>query len=144
MKNKSNGSLSLKEHVTERIESILREIALLRETFGKDVEVAREAAKEAVKISNYAAEKALAAIDKRLEGMNEFRSQLNEQQKTFITRNEMSVMFDGINKRLDKLDESLTLMIGNKKGVGEGIGMIATVAGVVSIIVVIIFKFLSV
>ncbi|RPI56165.1 MAG: hypothetical protein EHM49_00960, partial [Deltaproteobacteria bacterium] len=45
-------------------------------------------------------------MDRRLEGMNEFRSQLEKQTSTFVDRNEMKLMETRTDERLSKLERS--------------------------------------
>ena len=135
MEELNDNNISLREYVKERVDSILEEISTLRKDFSLDVEVARQSAKEALATANYAAEKALNAIDKRLEGVNEIRTQMLDQQRTFIPRNEVNLIFDTLCKRIDKIEITITEAIGSKKGMGEGIGYVIGIIGIVAAVI---------
>ena len=45
------------------------------------------------------------AMDKRLEGMNEFRQQMTDQTKTFITKEEYAARHDALEKRISGLEK---------------------------------------
>jgi predicted nucleotide-binding protein (sugar kinase/HSP70/actin superfamily) len=98
--------------------------------------------------------KAETATEKRFDSVNEFRATLQDQQRTFIPRMEMEITLKGITEKLDasikttneKIDAlNLTTITKQSKDVGirEGWGQIAIVAGVVSVIVAILFRFIK-
>jgi hypothetical protein len=69
----------------------LRGIAELRmEGILREMELRETALNTRLELLNQATDKAAAAMDRRLEGMNEFREQLNNQTGTFVTRNEFA------------------------------------------------------
>lgn len=76
-------SVSLKEYLNSRIDDV----------------------KESVKT-------AYAAMEKRLEGMNEFRSQLKDQAGRFVTREEMDQRFTSTNARIEALQRIVWIGIG--------------------------------
>ena len=47
-------------------------------------------------------------MDKRLDAMNEFRTQLTDQAQTFITRNEIATVFLAHTARMDEMSKTLT------------------------------------
>ena len=53
-------------------------------------------------------------MDRRLEGMNEFRAQLEKQTGTFVDRNEMKLMATRTDERLSKLERSAEKWITNE------------------------------
>ena len=71
-----------------------------------------EALKELIEVKfdaiKEATSKALASNDKRLEGMNEFRNSLKDQEKTFATRIEHNLIID----RLGIIDKKLAFAEG--------------------------------
>jgi hypothetical protein len=68
----------------------------------QDVEIAR--LEERLVASNQARDLAYNELQKRLEGMNEFREQLKDQAATFISRAELEAKLEGIEKgRRDNL-----------------------------------------
>lgn len=76
-------SISLKEHFNERINDI----------------------KEAAKV-------ALTAMDKRLDGMNEFRNQLNDQTKNFVTKESVDERFMSMQSKIDALQKFNNIALG--------------------------------
>ncbi len=128
-----NNGLSTKEN------SILRELTQLRNTFEREIDNVKEVAKEALISSKEAADKALSAIDKRLEGVNEFRGQMADQQRTYIPRQEVEIMFKNISERTAKNEELLSRIDASKKGSGETwayvIGAIGLLIGIITLIV---------
>jgi cysteine sulfinate desulfinase/cysteine desulfurase-like protein len=65
-----------------------------------------------------ATEEAKSSLEKRLEGMNEFRAQLKDQTSTFITR----VEFDALKESFQK--QIIFIII-------SGIGFVITVVGII-------------
>ena len=53
------------------------------------------------------------AMDHRLEGMNEFRTQLSEQAATFVTKREMELIADKIDNRIIYLEKNKSLHEGS-------------------------------
>jgi hypothetical protein len=118
------------EQLRELIESVNRErdrryadrFEAIEKTMGNGFTAAKEAvaaalaaAKEAVQSAFVAAKEAITkqetATEKRFEGVNEFRSQLKDQQQTFIPRAEaeqrnqqLRDMIDAMNERLQVLE----------------------------------------
>jgi len=56
-----------------------------------------------------------AANEKRLDSVNEFRSQLDDQAKTFITRSELNAMLSGITSDIKILRDSSHTFIGRQE-----------------------------
>ncbi len=109
------------------------------------------AQKESVAAAMAASEKAInkadSAIEKRLESVNEFRSQLKDQASTFITRNEVEQIVRGLEKMNEGSAEKIALIFGRidrAEGTGKGlnagwmflvggIGIIASISSVIAI-----------
>lgn len=82
-------------------------------------------------------------MDRRLEGMNEFRAQLSSQTMTFISRKEVELLFEKAGLRIDTLSEKISLgkeFIAERKGSGRWSDHIITV--LVSLAVFILARFL--
>lgn len=99
----------------------VREAANAVATAAKEaVNAALAAAKEAVQAAlagqEKAVQKAEAAADKRFEGVNEFRGQLADQQRTFIPRQEVEVLHKGINDRIGAEVKGLNDRFGGEIG----------------------------
>ena len=65
----------------------------------QDVEIAR--LEERLKAAEFARELAVKDLDRRLEGMNEFRRQLDVQAETFVTRTELQLLEERLSKKTD-------------------------------------------
>lgn len=64
-----------------------------------------------------AVDKALASNDRRLDGMNEFRATLKDQQLLFITKAEVETKYEYLAKEIAGLRES------RSEGQGKGVGL---------------------
>lgn len=63
-----------------------------------------------------AVNKAEAATEKRFEGVNEFRSQLSDQSRTFIPRSETESMFKSLERQITDLKTNLERLKNVKAG----------------------------
>lgn len=57
-------------------------------------------------------EKTEIALNKRLEGMNEFRAALKDQNSTFITRVEFDARYKLIEEKIETLQKAMWILIG--------------------------------
>ena len=78
--------------------------------------------KESVKI-------AYASMEKRLEGMNEFRDTLRDQASKFITRLEMEAKFEVIQKQVDELRLSKATLEGKASQTSVMIALVFSIIG---------------
>jgi len=89
--------------------------------------------------------KAEAATEKRFEGVNEFRQQLGDQQRTFIPRSEVLVIQVGLNEKIVQLtkpvDEvkatqagTVSARQGARDGYGWAVGLVGLVVGVLGLL----------
>ena len=62
---------------------------------------------EKTRTSDMAIEKATDTMNLRLEGMNEFREQLNKQTKTFMTRAEVELKIDALEEKCTSIDKRI-------------------------------------
>ena len=67
----------------------------------QDIQIVR--LEEQLKASNSAKETAYRELERRLEGMNEFRAQLNLQAQTFVTKAELCAVEERLNGELKLL-----------------------------------------
>lgn len=115
----------------------------------KAVEAAFLAQQTATQAALSAAEKAVnkaeTAAEKRFEATNEFRGQLNDQAKTFITRTEALAAIERNSERIDELTNRMNISQGNAEGTEktvsdkrENVGMWVGIGGVVIAIVSVI------
>jgi nitrogen regulatory protein PII-like uncharacterized protein len=93
----------------------------------KAVSAALAAADKAVVAALGAAEKAVtkaeAATEERLRGMNEFRAQMADQQKTYVTVAEFSARLKSLDEKLSGVDSRQTQMLGKNEGANWLLGL---------------------
>lgn len=118
--------------------SVLEHVkALLAEKDKRD-EQRFQANKEAINAALLAAEKAVvkaeAAAEKRFEGTNEFRAQLDDQAKTFASNEKVDLLVD----RINRMETAQSMQAGRSSGAS------ATAAYVISgiMMLIAIFSFL--
>jgi hypothetical protein len=95
------------------------------------------------KATELALSKAEAAVDKRLEGMNEFRRQLSDQAHTFLPRQEYQLRHEALIKRIDDLTGLLTSHMAETQGRTKSLSalgaiIVGAVTGVGALISVIV------
>lgn len=110
---------SLKEHFETRINALEDRL-----------DERHQAQKEAILKSETAAER-------RFESVNEFRGQLNDQVKTFITRDTYDVGHSALETKVAVVENLITGMIAEKRGAGDQTKAIYALAGFVSVVLVI-------
>lgn len=59
------------------------------------------------------------ALDKRLDGVNEFRAQLGDQARSFLPRPEYDVQQKALEERMTKLETNSWLSLGQKNGMDD-------------------------
>jgi hypothetical protein len=136
-----NETISLREHVDEKIDSLERylggrfqdmerHLIAKIEAVGAASAIANEVAKEAVT-------KAEAAVERRLEGLNELRALVGDYQRTLLPRAEADVRLSNIESRIDKVETVLDATSGHASGLATGwayliaaVGLLGAVAGI--------------
>jgi hypothetical protein len=86
--------VSLREYITDKIKATEDKIALN------------------LKLNQVAQDKADAKLDIRLEGMNEIRSQLDRQARTFITKPEYEAKHELLMQKIETLQKFMWLVMG--------------------------------
>jgi hypothetical protein len=94
----------------------------------------REYVDEKLKALEQARIMAFSELERRLENMNEFRAQLNDQAKTFVTKNEHQIMFEHVTKHLDLINTDIRLLrefraLMEGKASQESVSKVAVIAG---------------
>lgn len=119
------GEVTLKEHIESQIAWIDRYFEAKLEWMDRHVD-------GQVRMIDSNTAKAASSIDKRLEGMNEFRDSLKDQASRFVTRQESAAKHEAIETRLKSIELS--------RATGEGRMLMISgfVAFVASILVSII------
>lgn len=81
---------------------------------------------------------ATAANEKRLDAVNEFRAQLNDQALSFLTRNEYAPQHQALAKRIDDLTDRFNITTGKSSGMNSSwlllTGAVGLGAGIIAII----------
>lgn len=92
--------------------------------------------------SEKAIDKADAAYESRFESVNEFRSQLGDQQRTFMPRAEVELLINAMNGRMQAIEKSITEAGGQKSGAVNLWVILLGVLSAASIIVAIASRFI--
>lgn len=100
-----------------QVESLRREMALTQDA------------------ANTAIQKAEHSTEKRLEGVNEFRSQLSDQAQTFMPREVADVALGEIRKQIGMLTGRVDTAAGKSLGSGATVGLIASGVGILGTII---------
>lgn len=84
----------------------------------------KEAVSAALQAADRAVLKAEVAVEKRLEGQNEFRGQLADQARLFMPRTETQVEFSNIREKIDTLASRTSVLERSQAaGAGKGAGL---------------------
>lgn len=79
------------------------------------------------------------SMEKRLEGMNEFREALKDQTAKFITRNEHEAMMNNYNKDIRELRESRAMLEGKASqsslNIVLGVSLVAILISIIDLII---------
>lgn len=109
------GKEYLESQISGLREALVAQIIAQKEAIGAALVSAKEALTAAQASSERAIAKAEESNEKRFQSVNEFRAQLGDQQKTFVTKIETEYRFAAIDKKFDeadiwrrRVDESLT------------------------------------
>ena len=90
--------------------------------FDKRIEQRFDAANHAVSVAN-------GALEKRLDGMNEFRGQLRDQQATYATKSDVDLRLNAITEKLNRLQTRMDNAEGQVAGMGNLWGYMLGAAG---------------
>ena len=89
----------------------------------------------ALSASDKAGDKADAATEKRFESVNEFRAQLDDQAKTFISRVEFTGLRDSMSDKVDELRRHAAEAAGKGQGLQAGWGFLIGGVGLIGAVV---------
>ena len=107
--------IPLKEYVEARLDAMQKQRDILFESSRAALAAAITAQKEAVV-------KVEIATEKRFESVNEFRSTLADQQRTFMPRIESERVYETIAARVTRLEQLEAQRTGQKSGLADGWG----------------------
>jgi len=85
----------------------------------------------AMSSADKAVQKAETAIERRLEGVNEFRATLADQQRLLMPRAEVEVIVNSMNERIADLKQQLDTLKAERQGIKGGWGYAVGVVGLV-------------
>jgi len=128
--------VSLKEYVNDKLDNLEKSIDARFDGVTLTTNAALASADKATL-------KAESATEKRFEGVNEFRNTLSDQQRTFMPRSEVEIMIKAINGKIDSLNLTTISRQSADTGRKEGMGTVALIAGVISTVIAIIFRFIN-
>jgi len=133
---------SILKYVDERFDTIKEQVkendSHLKEFLCDKISTVKESISIAMSAADKATAKAETAMDKRLEGMNEFRNQMGDQQRTFLPRAEYNLGHTNVTDKMDNLEKRLDAIDNKKTGgnivwafVISGISFIGMVIGII-------------
>jgi hypothetical protein len=131
----------LKELFRVEIETLRTLIQANDRNYSQRFDAIAQATQQALAAADRATSKAEMAAEKRFESVNEFRSTLADQQRNLMPRQEAELMIKSINEKVDALNLVTINRQGQSSGIGQGMGYIVGVIGVVSAVIAIIFRF---
>jgi len=117
-----------------------RELISLREYVDIRFDAQEKAVQSALASADRAVAKAESASDKRFDGVNEFRSSLNDQTRTLMPRAEYEQAMRAMNEKIDILTARVNTRDDRGRGIGDFAGWIVAVAGVLLAIVALLWK----
>jgi len=88
----------------------------------------------AMSSADKAVQKAETAIERRLEGVNEFRATLADQQRLLMPRAEVEVIVNSMNERIGELKRQIDTLQSERQGIKGGWGYAVGVVGLVLVI----------
>jgi hypothetical protein len=123
---------------TWTIETVLAHMLALRDADKDATAVAFASQKAAIDAALAAADRAVlkaeAATEKRFEGVNEFRSALADQQRTFMPRSEADSRMASAMERISKIEDVIRASQAERAGIRGGWGYAVGVAGFISLL----------
>jgi len=129
-----NELVNIKDYFENQILFLRNEINLLREEYKNSIKMLNDANTLALNSLDKRFEyiekatiKTDSAAEKRFESVNEFRGQLRDQQNTFVTKNEINIRFENIEKKVDVLIGNIKSSEGKNNGIGLVWGVIIVV-----------------
>ncbi len=132
-------SVSLKEYIEKRLEAIENDIIEIKEWQCRIMD--KETFKVEFNSLERATQIAAANLEKRLEGMNEFRQQMKDQAGSFITRVEHSAMIDRFDGDIKSLRESRAMLEGKASQTTALGAIVLSSLGILIAVISIILRF---
>ena len=131
---------TLREHFDDKAASVEKK-------FDEALTLRDQALKSAYESQRVALEKAEQTLEKRFDSVNEFRESLSDQQRTFIPRKEVEVLFAALGDRIDRnvaelvaLRETVIEAAGRKNATSEYIAYFIALVAVIASVVIYLLK----
>lgn len=115
-----------------------RELISLREYVDIRFDAQEKAVQSALASADRAVAKAESASDKRFDGVNEFRSSLNDQTRTLMPRSEYEQAMKAMNEKIDILTARVNTRDDRMQGMGATVAWALAALGALSTVVTII------
>jgi hypothetical protein len=130
--------VDLRDLFTAQIENIHTLIDANDQNYNQRFDNVIQATKSALDAADRAVNKAEVASEKRFDAVNEFRAQQQDIINRFMPRNEVLIMVDALNTRIENLEKANVMSQGTSKGLGNAwayiVGGIALVSSVIALL----------
>ena len=127
-------AVSLKEYFES-------EIGNVKKLIQDSSQAAKDAVKSALDSQKEAILKSEAANEKRFASVNEFRNTLSDQQRNLMPRAEVDILVKALEGKSESNEKRIIILESRGNGVGQGMGYIIGIVGVVSAVISIILAF---
>lgn len=126
---------TLEEFLSTKIEALSDFVAAedrsSKEALNAALAAVKEQSNAAMSAAAKAIDKAELATERRFESVNEFRSTLSDQAKTFINREEYEAKHKNLEDKINILQSRMDSREGADKGVGQSWGFIVGAVGII-------------
>jgi hypothetical protein len=130
----ADDTVSLKEYFNSEIENVKK---LIQDSS----QAAKDAVKSALDSQKEAILKSEAANEKRFASVNEFRNTLSDQQRNLMPRAEVDILVKALENKSESNEKRIITLESKGSGIGQGMGYVIGIVGVVSAITAIILAF---
>jgi hypothetical protein len=115
-------------------------LAAITENYQQLIESQKIAIDAALTAADKAVTKAEIATEKRFESVNEFRGQLADQTKSFITREEFATVRESLTEKIDLLKDTSSATSGRSAGLDKAWGYLIGATGVLIALVLLVLR----
>lgn len=127
----NEGDAHLRQHIDQQVVQIQQALDAARREF----DTVHSSSEKAI-------QKAENAADKRFEGVNKFREQLNDQAKEFMPRELATAQFDEFRKQITELQRKESTKTGQSRGNEKAVAMLIAVSTVLISATVVVANFI--
>lgn len=114
-----------------------KQIDALEKHHDQDIDQLRRETARTLAEKDKASDKSERQMEKRFDSINEFRGQLNDQVKTFLTKETYDVAHEALDGKVDIVQNLITGIVAEKRGAGNQVNAIYALGGFISILLVI-------